>query len=455
MIELDPPVTEINSANVYLNNNTAAAVLTGIYTKISTENNSNTGISSISIISALSSDELMLYNLGNLGFAGYFSNNLTSINTSPDYWNMIYPIIFITNAALEGLSSSTSLSSSVKMQLMGEARFIRSFCYFYLVNMYGDVPFVLTTDWQVNTVLPRNSKEEVYQQIINDLKEAQQLLSKDYLKGDAFTIYPLISAERVRPTKWAATALLARVYLYIEDWVNAETEATKLIENSGMLFLESLPNVFKKNNSEAIWQLQPVASTTQPNTGDGKLFILPSNGPNNNQFPVYLNSKLAYNFELGDLRKANWVDSVKPGNIAFYYPKKYKIGLVNTTAQEYITVLRLAEQFLIRAEARAQLNKIDGAQFDLNTVRKRAGLGNTLASNKIELLSEILKERQVELFTEWGHRWFDLKRTRNIDAVMNKAALAKGSTWSSYKALYPIPKTEIDKNPSLSQNPEY
>jgi hypothetical protein len=118
-------------------------------------------------------------------------------------------------------------------------------------------------------------------------------------------------------------------------------------------------------------------------------------------------------------------------------------------------ILRLAEQYLIRAEARAQQNNIDGAKTDLNAVRNRAGLLNTTANDKTEMMAAVLHERQVELFTELGHRWFDLKRTKAVDLVMNSVTPIKGGTWQTTDQLYPIPVADIIRNSTLKQNPGY
>jgi hypothetical protein len=122
-------------------------------------------------------------------------------------------------------------------------------------------------------------------------------------------------------------------------------------------------------------------------------------------------------------------------------------------------VLRLGEQYLIRAEARAQQGKVTGAgsaEEDLDAIRTRAGLSPTTASTQAQMLDAILQERRVELFAEWGHRWLDLKRTNTIDQVMSVVAPSKGGVWESYKALYPIPFNELLLNPKLKpQNPGY
>jgi hypothetical protein len=118
-------------------------------------------------------------------------------------------------------------------------------------------------------------------------------------------------------------------------------------------------------------------------------------------------------------------------------------------------ILRLSEQYLIRAEARTRLNKISEAKADLNTIRTRAGLANTTANDENSLLTSILNERQVELFTEWGHRWLDLKRTNKVDVVMSVITPQKGGTWSSNWAWYPLPLYDIQQNSKLVQNSGY
>jgi hypothetical protein len=350
------------------------------------------------------------------------------------------------------------LTPPVQQQLLGEAKFMRAFLYFYLVNLYGDVPLLINPDWQINVQVSRAPATQVYQQIITDLKEAQNLLSNSYLDAN---LQPYTGvAERVRPTSWAATALLARTYLYMGDWVNAEAQATTLI-NSPLYTLTSLGDAFLKNKTEAIWQLQSVVAGQ--NTNEALLFLLPASGPNAS-FPVYLSPQLLTNFEPGDKRRfnRNWVDSVKVSNTIYYFPYKYKVGKnANITSlsqlTEYLTVLRLGEQMLIRAEARAQQNNLTGALVDLNAIRNRAGLSNSTAGDKDALLAAILHERQVELFSEWGHRWFDLKRTGKIDAVLSivRPLKAKGAPWQSWMQVYPILYGDILKDPNLSQNTGY
>jgi hypothetical protein len=149
------------------------------------------------------------------------------------------------------------------------------------------------------------------------------------------------------------------------------------------------------------------------------------------------------------------------GGIPYYYTFKYRIGSTNGTSTpvEYTTVLRLAEQYLIRAEARARQGNMTGGAADLNIIRNRAGLSNySGAMDQTSLINAIMHERQIELFAEWGHRWFDLIRTGSVDTVLGSpgnVCQSKGGTWSSNSKLYPISQTELTNDPNLTQNPAY
>ncbi|WP_140939137.1 RagB/SusD family nutrient uptake outer membrane protein [Sphingobacterium lumbrici] len=468
-VEIPPPASTLSDASVFTSDATAIGAITGVYAGMSLDNVGNTsnnrGIASLYLFGGLLADELTLFNIGNTTYLQFYTNNI-SPTTAPAtfFWSQTYGQLYNLNAAVEKLNGSTSLSPAVKQQLLGEALFTRAFSYFYLVNLYGDVPLVISTDYNSNAVLGRTPKAQVWQQIIADLKQAQELLSANYLDANLL----ISTTERVRPTKWAATALLARAYLYygnltgeISNYVNAETQASLVIANTAQFSLQPLNNAFLKNNNEAIWQLQPVRSTVHPNkanTGEGAIFVLPATGPNvisNPEYPVYLSDRLLNIFEPGDQRKVSWVASVAAGANEYHYANKYKVGLVAGTPTEYSTVLRLGEQYLIRAEARAEQGNVGGAATDLNAIRTRAGLGATAAATKESLRTAILHERQVELFTEWGHRWLDLKRTGTVNAVMNVVCPEKGGVWSADWQYFPISAAEVNVGINLKQTPGY
>jgi hypothetical protein len=208
--------------------------------------------------------------------------------------------------------------------------------------------------------------------------------------------------------------------------------------------VSNLNNVFIPNSNEIIWQI--IRDNT--NTAEGSTFIPASTTAK----PVYaITTSLLNSFEAGDQRKVNWLKSNTVSGQAYYYPFKYKVR-VTTPVSEYEVVFRLAELYLIRAEARAMQNNLTGAKDDLNMIRNRSGLLATSAITQTEILNAIEQERRVELFTEWGHRWLDLKRMNKADGVLGPI---KAPNWQTTDILYPIPQVELDRNPYLVQNPGY
>ena len=444
-VEVDAPVTSVNSKNVFNSNETATAVLTGIYIDLSRT------IWMLSLTPALSSDEITLYGGSSSSNTSYIPIYLNLLDPKKldlsDFCSSFYPKIYTLNLAIESLGTAKNLTQAVKTQLLGEAYFMRAFYYFYLVNFYGDVPLSISTDYTKNGTLSRSLKSKVYELIIDDLMKAKTFLSAQYLTGNALTPYPTGVEERVRPTKWAAEALLARVNLYNGYWKNAEEEASLVINNVSLYHLTSLDKTFLKNNAESIWQLQPVDAFL--NTIDATNFIFLSTRS------CYLSDDLVNSFEVNDKRKSNWVNQITIDGVSYPYAFKYKVDVGDHPVDEYTVVLRLAEQYLIRAEARAELGDLSGAEDDLNIIRARAGLGNVSIKNKVDILAAILHERQIEFFTELGHRWLDLKRTKNIDNVMSIVCLKKGGIWNTNKQLYPFSSKDIQYDPNLIQNPGY
>jgi len=440
-VEIGVPDTRIVSQTVFTTDASATAAIVGIYVNMmSNQFTFTTG--GTTLYAGLSSDEFRNYSATAFQNEFYTNSINPANNTINTIWNNAYSFIYDANAVLEGLASSSGVSAPVKNQLEGEAKFIRAFSNFYLTNFFGDIPLVMSTDYRVNAVIPRTKQADVYKQIEDDLISAQTLLSADY---------SFCGGERVRPTKWAATALLARVYLYTNDWKNAEIQSGTLINNNNYHLLSNLNTVFLKNSIESILQFYPVRPGV--NTNEGSSFILTA-APGGSGVGISISDNLFNSFETGDTRKSNWIKGYTGNGQTYYYPFKYKVN-TSTVLTEYYTVLRLSEQYLIRAEARAAQDNLTGALDDLNSIRTRAGLPNSLANDKLSILTAILHERQVELFAEWGHRWFDLKRTNTIDSVMNTVSAQKGGSWSSYKAFYPIPVKQIQNNPATIQNTGY
>ncbi|SDF60387.1 RagB/SusD family nutrient uptake outer membrane protein [Chitinophaga filiformis] len=463
-VEVEPPPTNVNEGNVYAYGSTAAAAMIGIYTQMS----NSFFLRDISLYAELSADNLVLFNNDKTDYVTYYQNALLATNDgTTKFWLQIYPYIFSVNSAIEGLNKSNGVTSTVKQHLLGEAHFLRAFYYFYLVNSYGDVPLALSTDYVVNNSLSRSPASLVVAQIIDDLKQAQNLLSDSYLQADAATAFPTGQEERIKPNRSAASALLARVYLYQKDWVNAELAASEVINKTALYSAIPLDQVFLKNSKETIWSI-PGVRAGSPNTDIGDIFILRPGGPADvTDRTIYLSQKLVDLFQTGDQRKNVWVNSVTDNNNKPYpYAAKYK-ATGGDALSEYMIILRLGEQYLIRAEARLQLGRTQDAIADLNTLRARSIDPNEPDENKrLKLLATSLSkeaaltalnyERRVEMFCEWGDRWFDLKRSGQIDAVMSAAAPLKGGVaWQSYKAWYPVPSDEIRINTKLSQNTGY
>jgi hypothetical protein len=449
-VAIDLPVDQIGTEKVFSSDETATAAVRGIYARLMSGGGFASGnTSSVTIASGRSADEFM--ELSNTDEKKQFSeNNLMPQNNFMrlGLWQEPYAIIYATNAVLENLEKSAQLSAATKKQLRGEVKFIRSFCFFYLTNLFGDVPLILTTDYRVNALAPASKQDKIYAQLIADLKEAQDLLSDNYP-----------STDRVRANKWSATALLARIYLYHKEWAKAEEEATNVIAQSSRYWLLNLDQVFLKNSQEAILQFA-LPSFFGVNTFEGNKFIIDAvPGPLSE---VALSKNLTDAFQSGDLRATKWVGTFRSGALSWNYPFKYKVK-TGATVQENPMVLRISEQYLIRAEARIQQNKLGSGIEDLNVIRRRAwGLASFITPNlladlsgnlsKDAALEAVEKERRLELFAEWGHRWLDLKRTGRANTVL---APLKVPNWRPTDVLYPIPATELLNNPNLSPNEGY
>jgi hypothetical protein len=451
LVEVSEPVNTITTLETFQNEANATSAMNGIYSHMSrpalySYNTYKYASGGTTINCGMSADEFTPYNFTSSYNYNTLLPNGDGADVNLDFWTPIYSDIYKANAVIEGVTSSATLKTAFKNQLIGEAKFIRAFCHFYLVNLFGDVPLVTTTAFAVTATLPRTPVDQVYLQIVSDLKDAQKTLLTDYT---------ISNGERIRVNKWSATAMLARVYLYQQKWDSAEIQATSVINNSSLFSLDTLNGVFLKNNFEAIWQLQLIDQPAYA-TSDGYQFIPYDSTSSPNYF---LTNELLQAFEPGDARRKNWVDSTRydDGNsiTTFFYPYKYKVRVgIQGDEMECYTLLRLAEQYLIRAEARANKSAVDlpGAISDLNVIRKRANLPDLSPSlSQSQLITVVAQERRVELFAEWGHRWLDLKRTGQADAVLGPIK----PQWRQTAKLYPIPQSEIQVDPNLRQNPGY
>lgn len=431
-ITVDPPIDQLNSNQVFKTDNTAIAAINGIYSTMM-ENPELVFSSGVTLNMGMTADELYYYTPGQ---RDEFVNNTLQANSevviNGQFWGSLYRYIYGANSCIESASASGTLTAATKNQVIGEAFFIRAFSYFYLINTFGPVPLVTSSDYLKNIRLSRVSEEEVYQQIIADLKAAKANLE-----------ITTSSAEKTRPDKYAASALLARVYLYHKDWADAVTESESLL-TSGHFNVSDVPldEVFLNDSRETIWQLKPVNGVLNSYIGN---LILPAS---ENDVPTFLFRKdFISAFEPGDLRKASWVKNRTYLDEVLYYPYKYKVrGQAGVQVTEYYVVLRLAEQYLIHAEAKANQGELAAAREDLDLIRKRAGLHPLKTDlSQIEVLAAVQQERRIELLAEWGNRWMDLKRTNKVDQVIG---ILK-PTWKPTAKLWPVPASELVVNPAL------
>jgi starch-binding outer membrane protein, SusD/RagB family len=439
-VEVEPPKSQLLGELVFEEQSTAVAALSGIYTQLRSDNNGIMagGPMGMPIYMAQYTDEMVNHSNRNQNYGENFYKCIIYPDSEDIYslWSTTYNEIYTVNSIISGLNKSNKLTEDQKAQVKGEAIFIRAMLHFYLVNLFGDIPYITSPDYLSNKSLSRMPTATVYEHILEDLQASEALVGEDYP-----------SAERVRPNKYVVRALMARVYLYKQDWANAEAMATSVIGNPTYQWVDDLNKEFLKQSTATIWAFKP--NSEGVNTEEGFMFIERYNPiPNGRSITTFLLNA----FETGDKRRTNWIDSFSEAGNTWYFPFKYKQRNNSGTSKEYSVIFRLAEQYLIRAEARAQQENISGAQSDLDKIRTRAGLPGTMASTKQQLLDAILHERQVELFTEFGHRFFDLKRMGKSNEILSVIK----PNWKPGNNLLPIPEKELLVNPNLNpQNPGY
>ena len=435
--ETDLPKTQLIKTAVFQDVKTATAALSDCYAQMRDYSMISGNSDGLSSLLGNYADELTYYGVSDSPLQNFYSHTLLPSNSGVSVlWNSSYNQIYAANAIVEGVDNSTAITGDNRNRLKGEALFIRAFIHFNLVNLFGGIPYITSTDYKINTMISKQTQADVYNQIIADLLEAKELLPESYT-----------SAQRIRPNKYTVSALLARVFLYTENWQLAENESNAIINKTALYqWQDNLDLVFLKDSPSTIWQLHPGVAGL--NTIEGRTFIFTSAPPNIEAIsPDLLNA-----FETGDQRKNQWLGSVNDGTDTYYFPFKYKLDTNSGTSQEYSIIFRLDEQYLIRAEARVHLGKLAEAKNDINKIRQRATLTNTSSSTPEELSQAVLQERRVELFTEFGHRWFDLKRTGKAGTVLSVIKPA----WKDRDNLLPLPASELLANSHLlPQNQGY
>lgn len=344
-----------------------------------------------------------------------------------EVWLEAYQTINIANNVLSALDV---VNADDRAAVEGEALFIRALLYFELVRFYAlpyeagqqntqpGVPLVLTPTkvLGVDNQVSRNTVEEVYNQVIGDLTKAAAQLPED---------------NDWRASSGAATALLARVYLQQGDYAKARDAASTVIESGNYILLKNYADVFNRDNnsSETIFAMQV---TTQDGVNSMNTFF----------------ATPQYGGRDGDIE-------ILPGHLALYDPADERLALFYednggvtysgkwTNQFGNVGVIRLAEMYLIRAEANQRLGTAVGATplEDYNRIHTRAGLP---AATSVTL-EEILLERRRELAHE-GFKIHDMRRTKTSVGDL---------PYNSPKLVFPIPAREISANPNLTQNPGY
>jgi hypothetical protein len=354
------------------------------------------------------------------------ADNVTTVAT----YQLIYKAINAANSVISYVPAVNDplLTATEKTSILGEAYFIRALGYFDLGRGWGGVQLQLTPTSSVAALkgVKRSTLEATYAQVQADLIQAEALLPED-------------ATTRNRAQKSAARALHARLDLYRQRWDSAEIYATKVISNTKYTLVTPYQTFFTAPflSAESVLELSFSANDKNnfwnlwyPSSFGGQYTLKPS---------------ASVIGKLNDPAAGGGRKTLIAGSGASVYGVLY-----NTTASstDPSYVIRIAELYLIRAEARAHLNDLSGALADLNAIRARAGVGASAASAQADVLQAIEDENSVEFAFE-AHRWFDLVRTQRAGAVLG---LTNTNYW-----LFPLPLSDVLSDPDLDgkNNPGY
>ncbi|GAA4399298.1 RagB/SusD family nutrient uptake outer membrane protein [Nibrella viscosa] len=350
-------------------------------------------------------------------------------------WGSIYRTAYVANFILERLPQVTGVSEANRKQVTAEAKFLRALAYFYGAYTYGDIPLVTTTDQAANSNIPRTPKAQVLAAVLADYQAALPDLPVRPSGGVAYV------------SKQTVYAAMARYYLYQKNWQQAETNASLVISSGQFTLPADFETVVLRNfTSESIFE---VGYTINDDAGTlTNLFVTRREVIPSNQVVAALVSN-----EAGTrVATITFNAQQQRGNDNGWTVRKYGTALEDNAN---LVIFRLAEMYLIRAEARAQLGRltgVNGAIADINVLRTRAKAPTITTGSQSDILLAIERERVYELAFE-GHRWYDLVRTGRAQAVMS----AFSPNWNNRYELWPIPQSETQRNPALrgAQNPGY
>jgi hypothetical protein len=245
------PVNEIVTASVYTTDNSSAAALNSVYNAIY-QQSFFAGTGSVGYLTGSYGDELRNLSAQPSNLALYEDGVSSTLGGVTGLWTEMYAQLYAINLAIENLPGASATDVLHKNQWLGEAYFLRGLTYFYLTNLYGAAPLVVSSNYAVNNTLARSAQPAVYTQIIADLSQAQSLLSDDYSDATGAT-----TVDRGRPNRMAASAMLAKAYLYTGDWKDAEVQADSVIGDATDYQLVNPLNTFLIGSPEIIWGIEP------------------------------------------------------------------------------------------------------------------------------------------------------------------------------------------------------
>lgn len=392
----------------------AELVLLGAYSALqSADAYGNQTIGSTGVLS----DELV--HSGSFPTVAEFDNNAVLANnvTLQNLWGAYYAGLFRVNVLIERVET-IEITAAEKNRILGEAKFLRALMHFDLVKLFGSIPYVETSELAVLRSIDRTDASTVYSNIISELNESITLLDG------------VDHGNNKRANSWVAKALLARVHLYNGNTATAGTIANDVIENGPYSLEANYADVFDGGSEEVLFEV--FFSVQDQN---GMAFWFRSDG----RWEYAPSTQLINAFESGDDRS----EMIQPRAQGGFQASKYTDVATGT---DQTVILRLAEMYLIRAEANIGSSIADD---DVNILRNRSGLGDISGVT----LDDVLQERFVELCFE-GHRWNDLVRTGRANTIM---PVINPTNWQNTDVLMPIPQREIQQNPTLvgKQNPGY
>lgn len=382
------------------------------------------------------------------------------------------------NNLLSALAKENSVSEDIAARSEGEARFLRAHYYYLLARLYGGVPLRLEPyDPDTSSAIARASLDDTYAQIIDDCSRAIELLpaKEDY-----------DSHQKGRACKDAALYMLADIYLTLapsnndlyQKVVDLCNNITALGYNLADCAYSDNFNCPVRNGAESIFEIQYSGSTEEDFWGNTPYasWLSTFMGPRNSNMVAggwgwnQPTQEFMDSYEEGDLRKPisvfyegcpDWEGmpyrasySNTGYNVRKFLVSKEISPETNTSPANFI-VYRYAGALLMQAEALNELGMTSSAREPINEVRKRAGLPALPASiSKADMKEAIIHERRMELSFE-GHRWFDMIRIDNGDYAVNFLHSIGKMNATKERLLFPIPQTEMDANPLMTQNPGY